>query len=111
MGSVELWYDSVLVGRVHDATDVAGTWSGVIEFAIDRTAPQAAELLAYIDFCVDWNDAQDTDHPPPASQFDAYAFIVKSGLWFARVGDVRHPIEDAALFFGPNEVSWRLARP
>jgi hypothetical protein len=107
--SVELWYDSTLVGLVSQVVLQDGVSFGVIQFAInDATNPLLRDLVRYVDFSVDWNERTRTQRDPPsASDFDAFGPIVKSGKWHARSGDRREAIEDAPVFFAGNEVSWR----
>ncbi|MBS2019617.1 MAG: hypothetical protein JST00_42540 [Deltaproteobacteria bacterium] len=108
---VELWFDSILLGRVSSVIAQDGVVFGVFASAITNPAePLALELLRYVEFCIDWNQqAREERDPPSASQFDAFASLVKSRRWFAKRGDLREDIEGAPVFFEGNEVSWRVS--
>jgi hypothetical protein len=107
--SVELWYNSILVGRVVHVVAEDGVCSGVMQLAITNVDdPSRHALLRYIEFCVDWNErTRSQRNPPSPSEFDAFAAIAKSDKWFTKSGGTREAVEDAPVFFKGSEVSWR----
>ena len=109
---VELWHDSILLGHVHQVAEHDGVYLGVIQLSItDAAEPSAQDLLRYVEFCVGWNERTRSErNPPSASEFDAFAPIIKSRKWFTKSGGVVEAIEDAPVFFKGNEVSWRSTR-
>jgi hypothetical protein len=67
-------------------------------------------LLEFVRFCEDWNErtrAAASSLPDP-SEFDAFADVARSGLWFIKSAndEDRHRIKDAPVFFAGDEVTW-----
>lgn len=107
-----LWYGTTQVGRVRDAFCTDATWYGALECAITSDdGPLAGRLVEFMVFCEQWNQrsAAAPENPPAAAEFDRFADVVKSGLWFTETkSGEKQPIVEAPVFFAGGELSWRV---
>src|SRR5215813_8380825 len=108
--TLELWYDSILVGRVKAAFFTDERWYGTIELSIgEKDGDVQREIVSFIEFLEEWNEKQTNPKPPPASELDRrYGKLISSDKWFAKTLDGRaDPIKDAPVFFVEGQVSWK----
>lgn len=114
LGDLTLWYDRVLIGRITDAYYSDWTWWGILKRDAQPIDGELAyRLLSFIDFCEDWNERtkKNPTDPPSAAEFDRYADLLKSGLWFVRNSEGRQQqIDTAPLFHAGGEFCWRVKK-
>lgn len=107
---LNLWYGSILVGRIQNAFESDRTWFGVLEITIhsdDGDLPD--RLLDYIRFCENWNERVRDDSADPA-EFERYSDLIASGRWATtNSAGTFTRIADAPVFFVGNELTWRAA--
>lgn len=108
--TVDLLYDSTLVGHITNVLRSDDTWYGVFRIA-DGLAQQGfgKRILEFIQFCEDWNEkTRLADTPPDAAEFDAYSDLLTSSAWLVRneEGNLSR-IVDAPVFFRGGEITWR----
>jgi hypothetical protein len=106
-----LWYGSLLVAKISRASQSDGTWDGNSDLQLSQADGRLArQLLDFIHFCEDWNErVKEGPDSPDANEFDAFADILRSGMWLTKdaEGNVAH-IREAPVFFHGNQISWIL---
>lgn len=106
-----LWYGSLLIGHIRNPICSDATWHGTIERLIDATASEIARrVIEYMDFCADWNERtrNDPESPPDAVEFEKYADVLSSQMWFTKPSSGETTSIDSPVFFAGGEISWRL---
>ena len=106
----ELWYGEILVGCLHDVFVHQNTWFACVEVVIgDAVGQTERELVEFVAFCEDWNERIKGDDPPDAGEFYRYAGLIGGGWWVELRESGRVVVDEAPVFFGGGEVSWRQA--
>jgi hypothetical protein len=109
----QLYFRSSYLGRVDDVIAHQGTFIGKFTLVTERVMERGMErIIAFIDFCHDWFEAQATESPPDATCFDQFAELIGPNQWSVLFeSGLRHDISDAPMFNGgrSGEVSWVLS--
>ena len=106
---LRLCYGPVVVGRIAAPFEHQGTWFGLfLRASLDDGDPTQRRLFEFLAFSQAWHDRLARGEDPEAAEFDAFADLLESGLWYTR--DDRgagSPIEAPLVVDG--ELSWQVA--
>jgi hypothetical protein len=111
-GTQVLLHRDTRVGIVRDVFEHQGTFFGKFELGdAVRTTVLARSVVAFIAFCIDWNERARgaSGRPPSREEFEQHAAVIGPGLWTVVSASTLASIEDAPLFFLGGDISWRVA--
>jgi len=108
--NLNLWYATILVGRIRNAFTSENTWYGDFELTVDPgSGTLAARLVEFIDVSTTFYDSDPNapDAPDPVAEFDRFSDLVYSGSWHVETpSGQKRSILGAPAFFDQIEISW-----
>jgi hypothetical protein len=111
---MDLTFQGVVIGTVHNAFLSDGVWYGTCEPHHDDVSSSRAKRVAdYVSFCERWKEkTTDAESGGDASLFSSFSDVVFCEGWKARSieGDLVVEIEDAPVFLIGGEVTFRASR-
>lgn len=105
--NLQLWYGDVLVAELEDVFPHQGTWFAQYrQVVVPEDGPLQRRLCELIAFCEEWHQRLVRDEPHDATEFDAFADVLESGLWRIPCLDGTELSMDAGPVFVQGEATW-----
>src|SRR5262245_50497623 len=104
-----LFCGPTIVGSISDVFEREETWLGTFKQTIKGRGDIDQLIIDFINFCEDSNSSSGTPNQLHESDFDQFANLIASDLWYTKdaKGNIRR-LQHAPIF-SAGEVSWKFS--